>query len=455
MNAAERALFDAPPLLEGRPDLAELDEHLLAQVLTRPGPLADALFALTGAGALGFLALIGWTEVTGTGLWGNDIPTAWAFPILCFVWWIGIGHAGTFISAVLLLMEQQWRSSINRLAEAMTLAALVCAGIYPLLHLGRGWYFFWLLPYPSTMSLWPQFRSPLTWDIAAILTYSLVSLLFFWLGLLPDAAAARDRTRRPGQRRLLALAALGWRGSADQWRHRKHAELVLAGLAAPLVVSVHSIVSFDFAAGIVAGWHSTLFPPYFVVGAVHSGWAMVLLLLIPIRTVHRLQDVVTERHLGGLGALMLTTALLLGYAYLVEPLLALYGGERREILALLHDRPFGPHAPLFWGMLVGNVLVPQVLWVRSWRRDPRVLLPVSAAVVVGMWLERFVLVVTSLERDWLPSADGLYRPTAVDFVTFAGSLALFAFLYLAFLRLVPAVPLAEVKALARREAAHG
>jgi Ni/Fe-hydrogenase subunit HybB-like protein len=412
------------------------------------------LFLLAGAGTALFLAAIAWTIAFGIGTWGNNIPVAWAFGIINFVWWIGIGHAGTFISAFLLLFHQPWRSSINRIAEAMTVFALVNAALFPILHLGRPWFFYWLIPYPSRMQVWPQFKSALPWDVAAITTYLIVSVLFWYLGLMPDLAAARDRSRGLIRRRIYGLLAAGWRGSGRDWREHRTAYLLMAGLAAPLVISVHSIVSLDFAIAQLPGWHSTIFPPYFVVGAIYSGLAMVLLLLLPLRRLFGLADLVTARHLDNLAKLLLFMAWLLAYAYLVETWAAWYGGDLYERYAYLVQRPLGSYAWLFWAMLAANVLVPQVLWVPRWRASGPVLAGVALLVLAGMWVERFMIVVASLARDFLPSSWESYAPSPVDWGLLLGSVGLFLLLFLMFLRWVPVVPISEVRHL-QQESAEG
>src|SRR5690606_38497618 len=315
----------------------------------------------------------------GIGAWGNNIPVAWGFGIINFVWWIGIGHAGTFISAVLLLFEQRWRSSINRFAEAMTLFAVAQAALFPLLHLGRPWFGYWLFPYPDTMEVWPQVKSALPWDAAAITTYASVSLMFWYLGLIPDLAGVRDAAPGRWRRRIYAIFAMGWRGSEKAWRHYRQAYLVLAGLATPLVLSVHSIVSSDFAMGQTPGWHSTIFPPYFVAGAIYSGFAMVLTLLIPARALFRLEHVITERHLDNCAKLILATGLMVTYGYLVEYFVAWYSGNPYEIQQFLTARPTAPGSVLWYVMILGNVLVPQLFWSRKLRRNVWVLFWASIA----------------------------------------------------------------------------
>jgi len=407
------------------------------------------LIGFAAAFSLTMLLLVSvlWLLTRGVGIWGINIPVAWGFAITNFVWWIGIGHAGTLISAVMLLLKQEWRTSINRFAEAMTLFAVSCAGLYPLLHLGRPEYFYWLIPYPNTMGVWPQFRSPLMWDFFAVSTYATVSFLFWYIGLIPDLATLRDRATHSFGRIAYGILAMGWRGSAKHWARYKIAYLLLAGLATPLVVSVHTIVSFDFAAGIPAGWHSTIFPPYFVAGAIFSGMAMVLTLAIPLRHFYKLQDFVTESHLDAMAKVMLGTGLIVAYGYLIEHFMAWYSDNAYE-QSMIVTRSFGPYAPVFWGILFCNVLAPQSLWFRSMRRSPWRLFVVALVVNVGMWLERFMIVVTSLHHDFLPSSWGMYYPTFWDFATFLGTIGLFFTLFFLFIRFLPMISITEMRELA-------
>jgi molybdopterin-containing oxidoreductase family membrane subunit len=439
---------DDEPVLATRIGDAALTDRLLSPLWTR-SPAYVPLLAVTGAGALGLFALLLYTATAGVGVWGVSVPVVWAFAITNFVWWIGIGHAGTFISAVLLLLEQRWRASINRLAEAMTLFAVVNAGLFPLIHLGRPWFFYWLLPYPSTMGVWPQFRSALPWDAVAVMTYLLVSLVFWYLGLIPDLAAVRDRAPERWRRQVYGLFALGWRGSSRHWNHYRVAYGLLAGLATPLVVSVHSIVSMDFAITQLPGWHSPLFPPYFVAGAVYSGFAMVLTLVIPVRRLFGLHAVITGHHLDKMAKMLLATGWMVTYSYLVEAYVAWYSGDRYERFVHLVDRPTGPYAVLFWITIACNCLTPQLFWWRRARRSPVALWFASLAIQLGMWAERFVLIVTAQHRDFLPSSWRDYTPTWVEGGILAGTVSLFLFLFLLFLRLVPFVPVSELKELGR------
>jgi len=384
--------------------------------------------------------------VKGIGLWGVNIPVGWGFDIINFVWWIGIGHAGTLISAILLLLKQDWRTSINRFAEAMTLFAVTCAGIYPLMHTGRPWFAYWLLPLPNTMGMWPQFRSPLLWDVFAVSTYATVSLLFWFVGLIPDLATLRDRAEKMWAKRVYGFLAMGWRGSARHWHRYETAYLLLAGLATPLVLSVHTVVSFDFAVGIVPGWHATIFPPYFVAGAIFAGFAMVLTLGIPLRKLYGLEDFITMRHLDNMAKVMLATGLIVAYGYMMETWTAWYGGVQFERY-LIYNRMRGPYSPFYWSLILFNVMIPQILWFKSMRQRIPVLFAVAMSVNIGMWLERFVIVVVSLHRDFLPSAWGMYYPTRFDIMTFVGSIGLFLWLMFLFLRVLPAISIFEMRSL--------
>jgi molybdopterin-containing oxidoreductase family membrane subunit len=417
-----------------------------------------AAFLAASAGVMMLLAAVTWLLVKGIGIWGVDIPVAWGFAIGNFVWWIGIGHAGTFISAVLLLLRQRWRTSINRFAEAMTLFAAGIAGLFPILHLGRPWFFYWLVPYPNVMNLWPQWRSPLVWDFFAIATYLLVSLLFWYVGLIPDLATLRDRAgRRPGERGrqiVYGLLALGWRGEARHWARYQAAYLLLAGLATPLVVSVHTIVSLDFAVGNTPGYHSTIFPPYFVAGALFSGFAMVLTLAIPLRHAFGLQDFITGRHLANAAKVLLATSWLVAFGYISEIFTAFYSGDQYETYMTI-NRWIGPYAPVYSSMLSCNIIVPQLLWFRRVRHSVPALFLLSLVINCGMWMERFLIVVSSLHRDYLPSAWGMFYPTRWDWLTLFGSIALFVWLFLLFVRFLPLISMAEMRELVRETAGEG
>jgi molybdopterin-containing oxidoreductase family membrane subunit len=436
------------PLVEGRHTDAQVTRSLLGYLHSRPTRLWWLLFGTCMAGTVLLAVAMIVTFARGVGTWGVMIPVAWGFAITSFVWWIGIGHAGTLISAFLLLMTEKWRSSINRIAEAMTLFAVLCAALFPLLHLGRPWKFYYLAPYPSTTHTWPQFRSPLTWDMAAVSTYLTVSLLFWYLGLIPDLATARDMARTRFARKAFGLLCLGWRGSARHWKHWRVGYLLLAGLATPLVVSVHTIVSFDFAVAQVPGWHSTIFPPYFVAGAVFCGFAMVLVLLIPARKALGIEHVVTARHLDLSCRMLLATSLMVAYGYLQEHFTAWYSGDLVEMHVFEQQRT-GPYWPLFWVMITTNVLIPQLFWSARMRASTRVIWIAAVLINVGMWIERFLIVVAPLSRDFLPSSWKMFHPTWVDWSLLAGTLGFFGASFLLFLKLLPAVPISELKELQR------
>jgi molybdopterin-containing oxidoreductase family membrane subunit len=403
-------------------------------------------FAVAFALLMMFLYSASYLLMMGVGVWGNNVPVAWAFGIVNFVWWIGNGHAGTLISAVLLLFRQQWRTSINRFAEAMTLFAVACAGLYPILHLGRPWVFYWLIPYPNTMLLWPQFRSPLIWDVFAVSTYATVSLLFWYVGLIPDLATIRDRAKSRYAQVAYGVLAMGWRGSAVHWQRYQTAYLLLAGLATPLVVSVHSIVGLDFAASIVPGWHVTLFPPYFVAGAIFSGFAMVMTLAIPIRSIYGLEDFITLRHLSNMAKIMLATGLMVAYGYGMEVFFSWYSADEHEWYVAV-NRAFGPYALAYWALIACNIATPQLLWFRSVRKNVPLLFIISLIINVGMWLERFVIIVVSLHRDYLPSSWKMYYPTFWDWSLLFGSVGLFLTLLFVFLRLLPVISIFELREL--------
>jgi Ni/Fe-hydrogenase subunit HybB-like protein len=459
MSTAQKTLEDAhalegAPVLVGRPDDRALTESLLAPVLepTRKGFVVLLVALLGGVGF--WLISLGTTLFVGIGAWGNNIPVAWAFDITNFVWWIGIGHAGTLISAILLLFQQRWRTSINRFAEAMTLFAVAMAGLYPIIHLGRPWLFWWLIPYPSTNQIWPNFKSALPWDVFAISTYGTVSLLFWYLGLIPDLATLRDAAKSRTRRIVYGIMSFGWRGSARHWQHYRIGYLLLAGLSTPLVVSVHTIVSFDFAISQLPGWHTTIFPPYFVAGAIFSGFAMVITLMIPARRVLGFKHVVTERHLDNMAKVILATGLMVSYGYAMEHFMAWYSGSGYEAFAFL-NRWTGPYAPIWYMQLACNVLAPQLFWFPSMRRSEVALFVVAILVNVGMWAERFVIIAVSLTRDFVPSSWAMYVPTWVDWGLLFGSIATFGLLFLLFLRFLPAIPIFEVKELRRELEHHG
>jgi molybdopterin-containing oxidoreductase family membrane subunit len=407
-------------------------------------------FAVSFALLMMFMYAVTWLFAIGVGIWGINIPVGWGFAIINFVWWIGIGHAGTLISAILLLLRQKWRTSINRFAEAMTLFAVACAGMFPILHMGRPWLAYWLFPYPNTMGAWPQFRSPLVWDVFAVSTYATVSLLFWFVGLIPDLATLRDRAKSRVKQVVYGILAMGWRGSAVHWHRYELASLLLAGLATPLVVSVHTVVSFDFAVAIVPGWHTTIFPPYFVAGAIYSGFAMVMTLAIPIRKFYHLEDFITMRHLENMAKVMLATGLIVAYGYMMETFTAFYSGDHFESFTFL-NRMGGPYWPMYWSLILCNILIPQSMWIKRVRTSVPMLFAISLIVNVGMWLERFVIVVTSLHRDFLPSSWGMYYPTKWDWMTYVGTIGLFLTLLYLFIRYLPMISIFEMRTLVEEE----
>lgn len=415
--------------------------------LVRPYQKGWFFGLLIGFGLLqGLMVAVAWLLFKGVGVWGINRPVMWGFAIINFVWWIGIGHAGTLISAILLLVKQQWRTSINRFAEAMTLFAVACAGMFPLLHMGRPWCFYWMGPYPNTMALWPQFRSPLVWDVFAVSTYGAVSALFWYVGLIPDLATFRDRSKNAWAKMIYGAAAMGWTGSARHWKRYQSAYLILAGLSTPLVVSVHTIVSFDFTIGIVPGWHSTIFPPYFVAGAIYAGFAMVLTLMIPLRKWYGFEGMITMRHIDNMAKIMLATGMLVTYGYFMETFMAYYGGNKYEGY-MMTNRLGGPYAPFYIALLICNCTAIQLMWFKPMRMNLAVVWIVAMFVNIGMWLERFVIVVMSLHRDFVPGAWGMYYPTVWDWATYAGTIGLFLTLLLLFVRFLPAIAISEMKEL--------
>ena len=434
------------PLVLGDNDFNSVTEAV-AGIVERPKPPRAWYIALgismTLTGVL--FAMIAYLLFVGVGVWGVMVPVGWGFAIVNFVFWVGIGHAGTLISAILFLLRQKWRTSINRFAEAMTIFAVVCAGIFPGIHVGRAWLAYWLFPIPNQMEMWPNFRSPLLWDVFAVSTYATVSLLFWYMGMVPDIATLRDRATTKTRQIVYGILALGWRGSNRHWHRFEWAYLLLAALATPLVLSVHSVVSFDFAVSILPGWHTTIFPPYFVAGAIFSGFAMVVTLMIPARQFFGLKEIITLRHLENMAKIILATGMMVGFAYSTEFFIAWYSGNPYEGFTFL-NRAFGPYAWAYWIMVTCNVLVPQIFWFKKMRTNVAVLWVASILVNVGMWFERFVIVVSSLSRDFLPSSWGYYTPTAVDLLTLLGSFGLFFTLFLLFLRFLPMVGMAEVKA---------
>ena len=440
------SLRSKPPVIEPGHTFESVTDKISAIVLTRRTTIGWAFGFFIAFLLLNMLLFsIGTLLVKGVGIWGNNVPVGWAFDIINFVWWIGIGHAGTLISAILLLFRQQWRTSINRFAEAMTLFAVACAAIYPVLHTGRPWLaIYWLFPYPNTMGLWPQFRSPLIWDVFAVSTYATVSALFWFVGLVPDLATLRDRSASRVGRALYGTLALGWRGSALHWHRYETAYLLLAGLSTPLVLSVHTVVSFDFAVSQLPGWHATVFPPYFVAGAIYSGFAMVMTLAIPLRKFYRLEDFITMRHIHNMAKVMLVTGMIVAYGYMNEAFFAWYSANDYESY-MMQNRMTGPYAAFYWTLIAINAVMIQLFWFRQVRDNVALLFVLSLLVNVGMWLERFVIIVTSLHRDFLPSSWDMYYPTRWDLMMFVGTIGLFLSLLFLFIRFLPMISIFEMR----------
>jgi molybdopterin-containing oxidoreductase family membrane subunit len=414
-------------------------------VLTSHTPLGWWFGFVVAGGVVGILlTAVTWLFLKGVGIWAITVPVAWGFAIINFVWWIGIGHAGTLISAILLLFKQGWRNSINRFAEAMTIFAVVCAGMFPLIHVGRPWLGYWLFPYPSTMNYWPQFRSPLLWDVFAVSTYATISVVFWYIGMIPDLGTLRDRSTSKLGQFVYGLLSVGWRGSARHWVRYETASLLLAGLATPLVLSVHSVISLDFSVALVPGWHTTIFPPYFVAGAIYSGFAMVLTLAIPIRKFYHLEDLITIRHIDNMAKVMLATGLIVAYGYSTEVFMSWYSASHWESF-MMWNRMFGPMGWSYWVLITCNIALPQLMWLRRFRVNVGLMFLMSFIVNTGMWFERFVIVVTSLTRDYLPSSWGTYRATKWDYMTFGGTLGLFTFLFFLFVRFLPMIPMSELR----------
>lgn len=434
-----------PPLVAGNLTFHDITEMVSVHT-EKKTPLAWYLAFGVSTSILGLLGvMIAYLFWNGTGVWGLNNPVGWGWAIVNFVFWVGIGHAGTLISAILFIFRQKWRTAINRSAEAMTLFAVMCALIFPGIHVGRVWAAYWMLPIPNQMEMWPQFKSPLLWDVFAVSVYFTVSLVFWYVGLIPDLATLRDRAKTKLRRMVTGVLSMGWTGSMRHWRNYEKAYLLLAGLATPLVLSVHSVVSFDFAVSIIPGWHTTIFPPYFVAGAIFSGFAMVVTLLVIARKIYSIENIITINHLEKMNMIILLTGTMVGFAYITEFFIAWYSGVVYEQYAFI-NRATGPYAWAYWIMMSCNLLSPQIFWFKKMRRSIPVMFVMSILVNIGMWFERFVITVTSLHRDFLPSSWDYYSPTFVDVLTFVGSFGLFFTMFLLFLRFVPMVAIAEVKA---------
>ena len=447
-------VWERPVLVDGDKSLGAVTKRV-CDVVEAPRPPRAWYVAITISATLTVMlfGMVTYLIATGVGVWGNTNPVFWGWDIVNFVFWVGIAHAGTLISAILFLLRQKWRTSVNRAAEAMTLFAVCCAGMYPAIHVGRIWVAYWLFPIPNQMQMWPNFRSPLLWDVFAVSTYATVSLLFWYMGLVPDLATLRDRAVTPIRKALYGFFALGWRGSSRHWQRFERAYLILAALATPLVLSVHSVVSFDFAVSQVPGWHTTIFPPYFVAGAIFSGFAMVVTIMVPARELFGLRDLVTMKHLENMNKVIVATGTMVGYAYGMEFFIAWYSGNEYESFALM-NRAFGPYWWAYWTMITCNVISPHLFWFKWCRTRMWFVFLVSIVVNIGMWFERFVIIVTSLHRDYLPSSWDYFRPTYVDVMTFVGSFGLFCTLFLLFMRFLPIIAIAEVKAVTPQADPH-
>jgi len=442
-SVATEAIGGQELLVTGGHSFSTLTDKVSGIVERKTPPKWYLLFVMAVSGMMVLLGSIGWLVWEGTGVWGLNNPVGWGWAIVNFVFWVGIGHAGTLISAILFLLRQQWRTAINRFAEAMTIFAVISALVFPGIHVGRVWLAYYMFPVPNQMLVWPNFRSPLLWDIFAVGTYFTVSTLFWYVGLIPDLATLRDRATKV-RKKVLGFFALGWRGGNRQWQHYEKAYLMLAGLATPLVLSVHSVVATDFATSMVPGWHTTIFPPYFVAGAVFSGFGMVMTLAIIARKIYGLEDIITINHLEKMNKIILVTGSMVGYAYMTEFFIAWYSGNDFEVFAFV-NRAFGPYAWAYWIMFLCNVITPQIFWFKKLRRSIPVMFVASIFVNIGMWFERFVITVTSLSRDYLPSSWDYYSPSIWDILTFVGSFGLFFTFFLLFLRFLPMVALSEVK----------
>ncbi len=449
---ASHASHADPPLIEGRPTFKAITDKVAGLTERKTTITWLAAFGAAGSLALILLGSIGYLVYEGVGVWGLNVPVAWGWAIVNFVFWVGIGHAGTLISAILFLFRQHWRTSINRFAEGMTIFAVICALVFPGIHVGRVWVVHWIFPLPNQMSMWPNFRSPLLWDVFAVSIYFACSLLFWYTGLIPDLATMRDRATTKIRQFVLGIFSLGWRGGNRQWKHYELAYLILAGVSTPLVLSVHSVVSTDFAVSIVPGWHTTIFPPYFVAGAIFSGFAMVMTLAVITRKLFKLEHIITRLHLEKMNKIMLLTGMMVGYAYGCEFFIAWYSGNITEQFTFI-NRAFGPYAWAYWIMVSCNVLVPQIFWFKKLRNAIPVMFIASIFINIGMWFERFVIVM-SLARDYLPSSWGYYTPSIWDVMTFVGSFGLFFTLFLLFTRFMPIVSMTEVKGVLPQASPH-
>ncbi len=443
------------PVVEGRLTIGDLEQLVAAPMETKPNKKFYIALSISGTFLLIGALLLALSFYKGTGLWGNNQPVGWGFPIVNFVFWVGIGHAGTLISAILFLLRQKWRTGIARFAEAMTIFAVMCAGIFPVIHTGRPWLAGYLMPYSNQHGLWVNFTSPLVWDVFAVSTYFTVSLIFWYIGLIPDFAVMRDRTSAKIKKTIYSIFSLGWRNSHRNWQHYEKAYMLLAGFATPLVLSVHTIVSFDFAVSILPGWHTTIFPPYFVAGAIFSGFAMVVTVLIFVRKIFDLEHIITLNHLEKMNKVILATGMMVGYAYGMEFFIAWYSGVKVEQFVFI-NRAFGPYAWAYWIMVSCNVFIPQLFWFKKIRRTVPAMLVIVILVNVGMWFERFVITVTSLHRDFLPSSWGYFTPTIYDLGILLGSFGLFFTLVILFTKALPVVSISEIKAVAEgAQPTHG
>jgi Ni/Fe-hydrogenase subunit HybB-like protein len=447
------------PLIEGDLTIGGLDDQVLAFPAKRPPRAWYIALAITTIVMLTGLSLLGYTIYMGIGVWGNTSPVFWAFDIINFVFWVGIGHAGTLISAILFIFRMRWRNAIARFAEAMTIFAVICAGLFPALHTGRPWLDFFLFPYPNQRALWPNFRSPLVWDVFAISTYFSVSLMFWYLGLVPDLASMRDRTQSKVRKLIYTILSFGWRGAASHWRHYEKAYLLLAGLATGLVLSVHSVVSFDFATSVVPGWHMTIFPPYFVAGAIFAGFAMVVIVLVVVRETMKLKNLITDFHLEVMNKVVLAMSCIMGFSYFMEGATAWYS-QNEYLIHTFKNIISGTYGWAGWLTITCNIVIPQLFWFKKCRTSYFWMILVSIGVTIGMWFERFVIIVISLHQDYLPSSWRIYRPTLVDYGILLGSFGLFFTLVLLFARVLPVIATSEVKGMLpgaqpRREGHHG